>query len=210
MIAKRYHQLFKAGAASELQLLTAQNRAEQRRNDILTVEREVNQLNATANANISSYKMKLRQEIESNLRRIANLDREITQGKLDLSRINIKAPIDGTVFNLRVSKGSLIEKNEQDPLLQLIPQDNLQAKVYIPNHAIGFIQAKQRADISLTAFRASDYNICLRQSRALAPMHSPLKNKVLGTSSGTLFSGSLELSRQTLEISRGQFHYKQE
>ena len=149
VIADRYGRLFKAGAASELQLLSAQERVDQLRNNMLTVEREVSQLQATANANLAKRDATLRADIETHLRRIADLDQTITKAQLDLSRIHVKAPINGTVFDLRVSEGSLVERNEARPLLQLIPHGDLEAKVYLPNDAIGFIQPQQQADISL-------------------------------------------------------------
>ena len=115
------------------------------------------------------------------------------------------APIDGVVFDLNVSRGSLVERNAARPLLKLIPQDQLQAKVYIPNDAIGFIQAKQRADISLTSFRASDYgyleaNIKRIGSDALTPDE---QRRVLGTNAeGLHFPAVLTLSQQVLQVGK--------
>ena len=65
VIADRYRSLFKAGAASELQLLSAQERVDQLRNNMLTVEREVSQLQATANANLAKRDATLRADIET-------------------------------------------------------------------------------------------------------------------------------------------------
>ena len=132
-----------------------------------------------------------------------DLDKEITQHELDLSRINVTAPIDGVVFDLSVSRGSLVERNEARPLLKLIPQNELQAKVYIPNDAIGFIQPEQRADISLTSFSASDYSYLPAKVRrvgsdALTPDE---QRRVLGTDAeGLHFPAVLTLSRQTLQV----------
>ena len=202
-IAERYRRLYKDGAASELQMLTAQRDVDQARNDVDTVEREVAQLEATGNGNQAGREADLRQAIEDILRRIADLDEEIAQHELDLSRINVTAPINGVVFNLGVSRGSLVERNETRPLLKLIPQNQLQAKVYIPNDAIGFIKPDQGADISLTSFNASDYGhlpATVKQvgSDALTPDE---QGRVLGTSAeGLHFPAVLTLSRQTLQV----------
>ena len=61
------------------------------------------------------------------LRRIADLDQTITKAQLDLGRIHVKAPINGTVFLLE----GVAERNEARPLLQLIPGD-LEAKCISP------------------------------------------------------------------------------
>ena len=202
-IAERYRRLYRDGAASELQMLTAQKDVDQARNEVNTVEREVAQLEAKGSGNRAGREAELRQDIEDILRRIADLDKEITQNELDLSRINVTAPIDGVVFDLRVSRGSLVERNETRPLLKLIPQNQLQAKVYIPNDAIGFIQPEQRADISLTSFNASDYSyfpatVKRVGSDALTPDE---QRRVLGTNAeGLHFPAVLSLSSQTLQV----------
>ncbi len=202
-IAERYRRLYRDGAASELQMLSAQQDVDEARNDVNTLEREVAQLEAKGSGNRAGREAELRQDIEDILRRIADLDKEITQHELDLSRINVTAPIDGVVFDLRVSRGSLVERNETRPLLKLIPQNQLQAKVYIPNDAIGFIQPKQRADISLTSFNASNYNYLPATvkrvgSDALTPDE---QRRVLGTDAeGLHFPAVLTLSRQTLQV----------
>jgi HlyD family secretion protein len=96
-----------------------------------------------------------------------------------------------------------VERNEARPLLKLIPQNDLQAKVYIPNDAIGFIQPEQRADISLTSFSASDYSYLPATvkrvgSDALTPDE---QRRVLGTDvEGLHFPAVLSLSRQTLPV----------
>jgi len=204
-IADRYRRLLNDGAASELQVLSSEEKVDQLQNDIQTVQREVAVLEATSVSNTSARDAGLRQGIEDNLRRIAELEREITQSRLDLARINVTAPIDGVVFDLRISRGSLVERNEQRPLLQLIPQDNLQAKVYIPNAAIGFIRADQAAEISLTSFPAGDYGYLAATvqrvgSDALTPDE---QRRVLGTNAeGLYFPAVLKLSQQALTVGK--------
>ena len=202
-IAERYSRLLRDGAASELQMLSAQEKVDQLRGNVRTVEREVAQLQASARANRASRDAALRRDIETILRQLADLNRQITEHQLALAKVTVTAPIDGVVFDLHVSRGSLVERNAARPLLKLIPQDQLQAKVYIPNDAIGFIQAEQRADISLTSFRASDYgyleaNIKRIGSDALTPDE---QRRVLGKDAeGLYFPAILELSSQTLQV----------
>ena len=204
-IADRYRRLLNDGAASELQVLSSEEKVVQLENDIQTVQREVAVLEATSVSNTSARDAGLRQSIEDNLRRIAELEREITQSRLDLARINVTAPIEGVVFDLRISRGSLVERNEQRPLLKLIPQDNLQAKVYIPNGAIGFIRPDQAAEISLTSFPAGDYGYLPATvqrvgSDALTPDE---QRRVLGTNAeGLYFPAVLKLSQQALTVGK--------
>ena len=129
-IAERYSRLLRDGAASELQMLSAQEKVDQLRGNVRTVEREVAQLQASARANRASRDAALRRDIETILRQLADLKRQITEHQLALAKVTVTAPIDGVVFDLNVSRGNLVERN--GVLLKLIPQDQLQAECTSP------------------------------------------------------------------------------
>ena len=205
-IARRYQSLQDLGAASELRVLEERTKSERLKSDVQAEEREYNRLLSIRDAEAARREAQRRREIEDSLRLIADLEREIRQAEVVLSDIDITAPVAGLVFDLSVQRGSVIQPStEAKPLLKLIPQDALQAKVYIPNTAIGFIQPGQRADISLNAFNAGDYGFLPATvqrvgSDALTPEE---QRKVLGTDvRGLHFPATLQLSRQTLAVGR--------
>ena len=205
-IAERYASLQVVGAASELRVLQAKTQVESLRSNLEAQERENKRLLSIRDAEAARREAQRRREIEDSLRLMADLDREIRQAEVVLSDIEITAPVAGLVFDLNVQRGSVIQPStEPKPLLKLIPQDDLQAKVYIPNSAIGFIQPGQRADISLNSFVASDYGFLPATvqrigSDALTPDE---QRRVLGTDvQGLYFPATLELSRQTLAVGR--------
>ena len=203
-IANRYESLKRVGAASELRVLEAQTRAESLRSNVEAEKREQKRLLSIRDAEAARREAQRRREIEDTLRLIADLEREIRQAEVVLSDINIAAPIAGLVFDLSVQRGSVIQPStEAKPLLKLIPQDALLARVYIPNSAIGFIKPGQRADISLNSFNAGDYGFLPATvervgSDALTPEE---QRDVLGTDvKGLYFPATLQLSRQTLAV----------
>jgi len=203
-IADRYESLMEVGAASELRVLEGRTKAETLRSDVEAEEREYSRLLSIRTADASRQEAQRRREIEDLLRLISDLDREIHQAKVVLSDIDIKAPVSGLIFDLSVQRGSVIQPSTEDkPLLKLIPQDELLAKVYIPNSAIGFIQPGQRADISLNSFNAGDYGFLPATvkrvgSDALTPDE---QQQVLGKNvNGLYFPATLQLSRQTLAV----------
>jgi len=204
IIADRYESLMQTGATSELRVLEQRTKAETLRSNVDTEVREYKRLMSIRSAEASRREAQRRREIEDSLRLIADLDREILQAKVILSEIEITAPISGLVFDLNVQRGSVIQPStEAKPLLKLIPQDDLLAKIYIPNSAIGFIKPGQRADISLNSFNAADFGFLPATvkrvgSDALTPDE---QRKVLGTSvQGLHFPATLELSKQALKI----------
>ena len=203
-IAESYRQLLVDGATSELQALVARSKADELRTELEAQQRaQASQQANHRSANAGSIAV-MRNEIEQNLRSIAALDREIEAGEVRLSRIELRASIDAVVFDISVSPGSVIEpSNEPKPLLKLIPQNNLQAKVFIPNDAIGFVGTNQRADISLNAFKASDFaylpaTVERVGSDALTPDE---QRRELGQEAqGLYFPAVLKLQRQSLQL----------
>ena len=200
-IAQRYRQLSQSGATSQLQLLEAQAKVDQLRADVAAEQRDVARLQAQATATIGGNEADLRRQIENNLRQIADLDRQISEAQVLLSNITLRAPTEGLVFDISVGPGSVVLGKGEKPLLKIVPQRNLQAKVYIPNTAIGFLHPGQEAQVSLTAFPAADYGrlpakLLRIGSDALTPEE---QSRVLGMSAkGLYFPAILQLQRQTL------------
>jgi len=202
-IAGRYQGLLADGATSALQTLESQAKVDKLRSQVQAEEREVARLEATASATVAGNEAQLRQAIETNLRAIANLTKEIEQTKVLISNSEVTAPVAGTVFDLSVSRGSVVQaQGEPKPLLKLIPSGDLQAKVYLPNSAIGFIQPGQRADVGLTSFPRDEYGFIPATVQRIGSdaLTSEEQQRVLGTSAqGLYFPAVLKLERQTLK-----------
>tara|TARA_Y100001968_G_C19343412_1_gene710769 strand:+ start:100 stop:1233 length:1134 start_codon:yes stop_codon:yes gene_type:complete len=95
----------------------------------------------------------LQQKLELN-----KLENEITSNNLTLKYQKIKAPVDGTVFNLIPQKPGYVA-NTTEPIMEIVPQDNLQARVEITSNKIGFVKVGKKADISIDSFPASDFGV---------------------------------------------------
>ena len=203
-IAERYDQLLEAGAASELQALVAQEKVDSLRSDRDAERQENQRLKALQTSGRSGRQVRLRQAIETKAQRIATLNREIREAELLLANNVITAPIEGRVFDLSVRPSDVIQRgNSTQPLMRIVPEGGLQAKIFIPNTAIGFIHNGQRADIALTSFNASEYGYLRSEvlqvgSDALTPQE---QREVLGIDAqGLHFPAVLSLSNQTLDV----------
>ena len=205
-VAERYQALQRDGASSELAVVNALAKVGQLRTDLNAEGEDLIRLQARRAAEQGKREEGLRKEIEANLNRIAVLEKDIQQAEVLLSKITVQAPIAGLVFDLNVSRGDVVQRaSGNKPMLQIIPEDDLQAQVFIPNEAIGFIRTGQRADISLTSFNASDFGYLeakVKQigSDALTPEEQQRK---LGTDAqGLYFPATLQLTSQTLKVGR--------
>ena len=203
-IAQRYKQLLEAGAASELQALVAQEKVDSLRSERDAERQENQRLKALQTSGRSGRQVRLRQAIESKAQRIATLNREIREAELLLANNVITAPIEGRVFDLSVRPSDVIQRgNSTQPLMRIVPEGGLQAKIFIPNTAIGFIHNGQRADIALTSFNASEYGYLRSEvlqvgSDALTPQE---QREVLGIDAqGLHFPAVLSLTNQTLDV----------
>ena len=205
-IADRYDTLARTGAVSEVQKLETKARADELRAKIAEEEREQDRLRAALSSSTAGPNAEYRGRIETNLRQIAELDRQIREAKLQLQYSELRAPASGTVFDLDARSGTVAQAAQ--PLLKVVPDEALRARVYVTSSAIGFIQTGQKADLSLDTFPSSDYGrleatVQRIGSDALTPEE---QQKTLGTEggSGLHFPVVLLLSRQTLQAGSKQ------
>jgi HlyD family secretion protein len=87
--------------------------------------------------------------------------------------------------------------------MKIVPNDNLQAKVYLPNNAIGFVRVGQKADISLDTFLSSDYGripASVKRIGSDALTQSELIQALGSEAKGLYFPAVLTLKRQGLML----------
>lgn len=199
-IARRYRSLVGSGALSAVALIDVQERADQQRSDLLEAQAELKRVLAVSKAGEASGELDLRNRIEANLRQIAQLRQQVDDAQRVISLSELRAPVAGVTFDVAVTPGSVLADSAK-PLLKVVPQQQLQARVYLPNSAIGFVQPGQRALVSLDSFPAADYGrigakVVSVGSDALPPDQ---QREVLGTEvRGLYFPATLQLDRQTL------------
>ena len=203
-IARRYRSLVGSGAMSAVSLIDVQERADQQRSDLQEAQAELKRVEAMGNAGEASGELELRNRIEANLRQIAALQQQVSDAKRLISLSQLRAPVAGVAFDVAVTPGAVLADSAK-PLLKVVPQQQLQARVYLPNAAIGFVQPGQKALVSLDSFPAADYGrigakVVAVGSDALPPEQ---QREVLGTEvRGLYFPATLQLDRQSLQAGR--------
>ncbi|QVV68766.1 HlyD family efflux transporter periplasmic adaptor subunit [Synechococcus sp. LA31] len=203
-IARRYRSLVGSGALSAVALIDVQERADQQRSDLQEAQAELKRVEAMGNAGEASGELELRNRIEANLRQIAALQQQVSDAKRLISLSQLRAPVAGVAFDVAVTPGAVLADSAK-PILKVVPQQQLQARVYLPNAAIGFVQPGQKALVSLDSFPAADYGrigakVVAVGSDALPPEQ---QREVLGTEvRGLYFPATLQLDRQSLQAGR--------
>jgi len=67
----------------------------------------------------------------------------------------ITAPVDGTIFDLKVKPGTVVSQGQI--ILKVVPKDQLTARAYISNQDIGFVFENLPVDVRLDAFPYAEF-----------------------------------------------------
>lgn len=87
---------------------------------------------------------------------ISQIDSEISKAKETLKYQRIISPIEGTVFELKPKTPNFVV-NVSEPILKIVPNDNLIAKVHVTNRDIGFVKEQQTVDVRIDSFPFQKY-----------------------------------------------------
>ncbi len=106
---------------------------------------------------IAEIDSNLTQRIVANDRQIAEISSQLDQTNLTLDYQEIRAPIDGIVFDLQAQEEGFVNINAQEPVLKIVPDDALIARVFITNQDIGFVETGMPADVRIDSFPFSEF-----------------------------------------------------
>ncbi|MEC4817511.1 MAG: HlyD family efflux transporter periplasmic adaptor subunit [Scytonema sp. PMC 1069.18] len=87
---------------------------------------------------------------------ISQIDSELSKAKETLKYQKISSPVDGIVFELKAKTPGFVA-NSSEPILKIVPKDNLIAKVSITNRDIGFVRVGQTVDVRIDSFPFQQY-----------------------------------------------------
>ena len=136
--------LYKNGGYSRIQYLTQRNRVQEQKSELSSLrEEKVSTLGSVSG------------QINSNNRDLERLQSELANLQEDLSYRIIKAPISGTVFDLKVTPSSLLPADQV--VLKLVPESRLVANVSITNRDIGFIKTGLPVSVGVDSFPPGEF-----------------------------------------------------
>ncbi|MEH1875183.1 HlyD family efflux transporter periplasmic adaptor subunit [Nostoc sp.] len=130
-----------------------------------------------------------------NEQHLADVNSKISQAQLNVKYQELRAPVAGTIFDLQAKNPGFVA-TPTTKLLQIVPNENYIAEVFITNKDIGFVRKGMRADIRIDSFPYSEFG--------------DIKGEVAGIGSDALppdqthqfyrFPAKLHLDRQSLVI----------
>jgi hemolysin D len=125
-------------------------------NTVSTSRRDVLGTLSVNEKQIAQIDSQFAKTIVENEKQISEIDNKLTQAKLTLNYQEITSPADGIVFELKPKAPGFVA-NPTEPVLKIVPSDNLLAKVYITNKDIGFIKPGMDVDVRVDSFPFSEF-----------------------------------------------------
>ena len=129
---------------------------QQLQNTVSQTQKDVLTLMANNEQRIAEIDTQLTKAIVENEKRIDEINSQLSQAQMTLKYQEIKAPTDGIVFDVKAGGPGFVA-NPSEPVLKIVPTDNLVAKVYITNRDIGFIREGMDVDVRIDSFPFSEF-----------------------------------------------------
>ena len=132
--------------------------------------------------------------------RVSDIKSQIKENEILLNYQLIKSPISGKVFDLKALKAGFVGRTSE-PIMKIVPNDNLKATVDIESRQIGFVNVGQKVEISIDSFPATDFGVIDGEisrvsSEALKP--DPQLGK------GLRYPANIKLNTQKLTLKSGK------
>jgi hemolysin D len=107
---------------------------------------------------IAEIDTQLNRTIVNNDKQIAETNSQMSNAEQTLKYQTIVAPVGGEIFDLRAYPGYVPPAGQAaQPVLQIVPEDELVAEVFITPEDIGFVQKGMNTDVRISAFPYSEF-----------------------------------------------------
>ena len=143
--------------SEQARLKSAISQAKSRTQNATDLSRQqwLNQI-GTLDQSIAEIDSQLTKAIVENNQRIAEIDSQISTAQLQLRYEEIKAPESGTVFDMQAHNPGFVA-NASQPIMKIVPNDAMTAKVFITNRDIGFVRQGMDVDVRIDSFPFSEF-----------------------------------------------------
>ncbi len=179
---------------NRLTMATNQSR-EKLKNSVATSQKDLLARIAANDKQIADIDGQLNKTIVEIDRKVTDINTQISQAKMNLKYQDIKAPVSGKIFELKASTPGFVATTSE-PILKIVPDTTLTAKVFISNKDIGFVKPGMPVDVRIETFNFSEFG--------------DIKGKVVSIGSDALpadqahpyerFPATIKLDKQSLMV----------
>ena len=155
--------LVTAGALSRIQYTKELGEVEMLRGqvdslnaDILRQQEAVSESKHKLQNTLSLSGIDFSTKLDEGQKQLAQLNNQISEAKVTLSYQTLVSPANGIVFDLRPASSGFVVTGE-DPLLKIVPTDDLVARAYVTNRDIGFLRKGQTVKVRVDAYPYNEF-----------------------------------------------------
>ena len=202
--------LFEEGGLSRLQYLRQKQEIQTNQAEIdRLVEQQgelrfaIAQANEQVTTTISEYERNWTDRMRQVEQQLIESKSQMTQIEQNRLYEEVRAPISGTVFDLQKTARPGGVVNASEPVLKVVPGDNLVARVFINNRDIGFLREGMAADVRIDTYSFNEFGdidgeLVKIGSDALPPDPETQRNF-------EAFPADVELKEQVLRVDDQEF-----
>ncbi|KAF3890862.1 HlyD family type I secretion periplasmic adaptor subunit [Scytonema tolypothrichoides VB-61278_2] len=139
----------------QLKLAIAQSNEKIRNTEALSKEDLLSRITVNEKS-IAEIDSQLTKIILENQKKVNEIDSQISQSQETLKYQKISAPVDGTIFEMQPSSSGFVV-NTTEPVVKIVPNEELVARVYITNRDIGFVRQGQKVDVRIDSFPFQEF-----------------------------------------------------
>ncbi|MBE9078263.1 HlyD family efflux transporter periplasmic adaptor subunit [Romeria aff. gracilis LEGE 07310] len=147
------NQLIEEAARLRLSITEANTKVE---NVWATDRKDLSTRMAQNDQSVAEIDSQLSKAIVENNKRMAEIDSQISQAQQTLTYGDLRATTAGTVFELKATSPGFVV-NTTEPVLEIVPNEALVAKISITNQDIGFVEAGMAVDVRIDSFPFSEF-----------------------------------------------------
>jgi len=189
-LLNRFQLLFKEGAIAEINYLQQSQKTKEINGEIIENKKTMQKLLLIIDQQIKVINSEL-----------AELRALITEAEVSLNYKSISAPADGIVFDLKPTSSGFVAKSSE-PIMKILPFNQLEADVKIPSSKIGFVKIGMPAEISIDSFPANDFGTISGKVKSIGSDVLD-KDEIVGQKE-LYFPASITLKNQNLVLRNGE------
>lgn len=195
-----------SGAVPQLDYIRAQDEVINARDKVVSIEKEIDAqrekvtqaqeafqgAKSTAEGLSSERQSEILTQLTKRKEELADVTGKLASAKKQRDRETVEAPFDGTVYNLKATKGP-IQSGEE--MLSMLPKGEeivLEAKVL--NRDIGFVREGMRAKVKLATFPYQEFGIVDGEVIKVSP------NAIVEKDVGLVFPVRIHLKKQAIDV----------
>ena len=143
-IAEDLKPLYEVGAIARNQYLNKLNQVQEVRADVQSLKEERSRILGQAAVQLNQLNTQM-----------INLRSQLVEIGETLEYRTVKAPIDGKIFDTKVSPYSVV--NGGSAVVKIVPDNRLEASVQISNKDIGFVKTGMAVNVSVDSFPSGEF-----------------------------------------------------